>query len=118
MRTSLSTARVIEVIRLGYGAAQLLCPRAVARAVGADTDAVSMTVRRVLGVRHLVQGAVLIDGGQAAHKVGAAVDVAHAISMFGWAAAHRSRRRGAILNGLSAGGFALAESHAANSLST
>lgn len=108
-RTPSARRLAIEAARLVYGAAQLVAPGPVARSVGAQTDDVSLRVRRVLGLRHLVQGAVLLRAGGTAHRVGALVDVTHAASMFLWAATHTNRRRGAILNGLSAAAFALAE---------
>lgn len=100
----------LETIRASYGLAQLLAPNAVARRLTCrNVDDRERFVTRVLGVRHLLQAAVLVNGSRRAHRLGAAVDALHAASMVGLALVDRSRRRQAWTSAATASAFAAAE---------
>jgi hypothetical protein len=99
----------LELLRFLYGAGQLLAPASMARSVGANTDDTALLVRRILGARHLVQAMVLARRGPTAHRLGAAVDATHALSMVILAIVDHRHRADALLNGLSATAFAFGE---------
>lgn len=72
----------VEGGRLAYGALQLLAPERLCAVVGQRPSGTSLTLTRVLGARHLIQGFLLLTtGGPAAHRVVAAVDGLHAVSL-------------------------------------
>jgi hypothetical protein len=87
-----AAARVLQVVRAGYGAALLLLPGPVIRlCTGRPAGHRTRNVARVLGARHLVQAAVTAGSGPSAESlgIGAAIDITHAASMAGLAAADR-----------------------------
>jgi hypothetical protein len=91
-----AAARVLQVVRAGYGAALLLLPGPVIRlCTGRPAGHRTRNVARVLGARHLVQAAVTAGSGPSAESlgIGAAIDITHAASMAGLAAADRRVRR-------------------------
>jgi hypothetical protein len=72
---------LLNAMRAGYGAGLLLLPRgALARLARMPLDSLDVTVARVLGVRQLVQAAVLHRRPDLAGP-GAVVDGLHAASM-------------------------------------
>ena len=113
-RASIST-RVLTCVRLLYGSALLLEPRA---ALGdlADTriDRRAVWFARLLGARHIAQAAT-VDRHRSRGWIlaGAAVDVTHAVTMAGLALLDRRRRVLAAANALGATAFALAGVHEA-----
>jgi hypothetical protein len=102
---------VLELERLGLGAADVLAPRALARAeLGRRPDDLSRRVLRVLGVRQLVQaGLAMRFRSRAARRIGAAVDLLHAGSMVALAILDPRRRRGALVQAGIATGFGIGE---------
>jgi hypothetical protein len=91
-----AAARVLQVVRAGYGAALLLLPGPVIRlCTGRPASHRTRNVARVLGARHLVQAAVTAGSGPSAESlgIGAAIDITHAASMAGLAVADRRVRR-------------------------
>ena len=102
------------VVRLLWGALLLGAPRAVLRvAPGRDPDDQRerrvRVVVRVLGARHLLQGAAELALGPdavAAGRVGAAVDAAHSLSMVALAGFDRRRRVVASTDAAVAAAFA------------
>ncbi|WP_267419447.1 MULTISPECIES: hypothetical protein [unclassified Curtobacterium] len=67
---------VVEGIRAGLGVQHLVARRAP------DATSGTAAFHRVLGVRHLVQSALLLRAGSGnAHTLGAAIDAAHAVTM-------------------------------------
>jgi hypothetical protein len=104
-----SRRTALEIVRITYGATQLILPGQIARWTGGQTDNVSLRVRRVLGARHIAQGLLLMGHSSRRHHLGAMVDGAHAASMIALAMADRRRRRDAMLNAISTSAFALGE---------
>jgi len=86
---------LLPAARVCYGGALLCVPGLMFRiAAGHPASFRARSVARVLGARHLLQ-AVLTSGpapGPARLAIGAAVDLTHAASMAGLAAADRSLR--------------------------
>lgn len=75
-------AHLVEGGRLAYGALQLVVPERLCAAVGQRPSSSTLTLTRVLGARHLIQGVLLLaTAGPTAHRVGAAVDGLHAVSL-------------------------------------
>lgn len=101
----------IDVLRAGWGAAELVFAERVARdELGHPGDRVTIAAFRILGVRQLVQGMVTHRShSRAVHLAGGGVDILHALSMLVIAALSPARRRGALINGAIAGLFAWAE---------
>lgn len=97
--------RKLEIVRGAWGLALLIAPRTVLERlhrVRADTTAVR--VARILGVRHLFQATVSgLNPTPAVLALGAWVDVTHASTALGLAAADSSRRRAALTDALIAG---------------
>ena len=91
-------------LRFAYGTALLVLPsQALARATGAPVDRRAAWLARVLGARELAQAE--LTRRRPTREVllaGAVVDVLHAASMVGLAAADRERRRLALHNATSA----------------
>jgi len=102
---------VLELVRLGLGAADVLAPQALGRAeLGRRPDALSRGVLRVLGVRQVVQaGLVLRFPTRDARRLSAVVDLLHAASMVALAVLDRRRRRGALVQAGIATGLGVGE---------
>jgi hypothetical protein len=65
-----STARVLQVVRVGYGAALLLLPGPTIRlCTGSPAAHRTRSVARLLGARHLVQAAVTAGSGPSAESL-------------------------------------------------
>jgi len=106
-----ASARVLQLVRAGYGGALLLLPGPALRLCGGrPADRRSRNVARVLGVRHLVQAAVTTGIGPSAEllTLGAAVDITHAASMAGLALADRRVRRATLTDAVIETAFAAA----------
>lgn len=106
---------VLNVVRTGYGLAQLITPPArhgevkPGRVHIPRLDGSGQTVVRVLGSRHLVQAALSQSSPTSAVlALGAAVDLLHAASMVALAAADRRLRSAALAEGTVAFAFAVA----------
>ncbi len=119
--------RVLELVRAGYGAVQLVFVHALAELVVRHRlDGRAAVVVRVLGARHLLQAAVVsVAQGSAppgsprsstVHRIGAVVDALHCASMVLLAAADVGRRRAALADAAVAGLFAAGELRAARSM--
>jgi hypothetical protein len=68
---------VVEGVRAGLGVEHLASARR-----GVDATSGTAAFHRVLGVRHLVQAALLLRAGSGnAHTLGAAIDAGHAVTM-------------------------------------
>jgi hypothetical protein len=95
--------------RAGYGAVLLLAPRGVlSQFSGVPCDEAAVRVARVLGVREVLQAAVLYARrGREWQLGGAVVDVLHGASMLALAAASPRYRRLALGNARDAGILAL-----------
>ena len=98
------------LLRLSYGSALLVRPATVLRAAHVKADPHACTYARILGVRHLLQGVLLLRAAARAHLIGAAVDAAHAVTSLAWAIASKEHRRGLLLDAAAAGAFAAAGS--------
>jgi hypothetical protein len=95
-------------IRLLYGCALAAAPGAVLAACGGPDDSRSRVAARLLGARHLVEGALFItsDGWRRAYPA-PAVDGLHAFTMLVVAVRDPRYRRLALLSGAAATGLAL-----------
>ncbi|WP_285247685.1 MULTISPECIES: hypothetical protein [unclassified Pseudarthrobacter] len=104
--------RPLEVVRAGFGSAELLAPGAAeCSLIARGPDAHARTFIRVLGARHLVQATAttIFGGGAPLHWISAAVDALHALTMLGQAAVDRRRRHAAVANAAIALAFAAGE---------
>lgn len=101
--------RLLEPLRVGYGAALLLAPTTVLHGLGAPADRRGRVVVRILGARHVVQG--LASGWRPSPEVlamGVWVDAVHAVSAGVLALVDRDRRSIALLDGSIAAAWATA----------
>lgn len=105
----LALDRAVSAARGAWGAALLVAPERLLASVaaGEPLDARARAFARALGVRQLLEAALLRRAGARAVALGAAVDGVHALSVLALAAADRSRRREALANALVATGFAI-----------
>lgn len=102
--------RAIAGAQAAVGAALAARPDVATRMAGIERrDAPPAWLVRVLGVRMTAQAGLelLAPSGEVA-LLGAGVDVTHAASMFAIGVASRRYRRGALVSGAIATGFALA----------
>jgi hypothetical protein len=97
--------------RAGYGAALLCAPGPMIRVcTGRLPSLRARRVARVLGIRHLSQAAATAWApGPELGAVGSVVDLCHAVSMLGLAAANQSLRRAELADALVATALAVAE---------
>ena len=106
-----STPRIaFGVLRGAYGALLLCSPEPVLRRyAGHPPDVATRRVGRVLGLRQLAQASLTAGAvGPVVHALGLQVDLAHAASMLGLAAAEPRYRRAAMCDAATAGAFAAA----------
>lgn len=98
---------IFACLRAGYGLALLTAPHALLRfATGRPATERRRAVVRVLGVRELTQAVVTaLRPDAACLVVSAEVDLAHCVSMFGWAVIGNSRRL-AVVSAALAGSLA------------
>ncbi|WP_433035417.1 hypothetical protein [Actinomycetospora sp. CA-053990] len=100
---------LLHTAHLVHGGTLLLRTDVAVRAGGGAADGRTVTVVRVLGARHVLQGlAGLTAPRWITPRIGLAVDGIHAASMLGLAALDRDHRRGAIGSAVVAAAFALA----------
>ena len=97
------------VARVSWGCMLLVLPLRLVRTLGLPSDRRAIATIRVLGLRHLVQAAVVGDRGRRI-RVGALVDLLHIVSMLLLARFDVPRRRAALFDatvafGLGAGGL-------------
>ncbi len=103
--------RIPLVLRAGYGTALLAAPGPLLRACTRRTASPrARAVARVLGGRHLLQAGLLAAAGADPLwlAAGAGIDVVHALSMAGLAAADARVRGAALADSLVAAGLAAA----------
>lgn len=94
------TVRRLEIVRGLWGAALLVAPQRVIRAVGADPDSRSVLVGRVLGARQLAQAALSgLQPSPAVVAMGTWVDAVHALSTVPLAVLDPPRARAALTDG-------------------
>ncbi len=99
--------RVSDAVRLGYALALLVEPRRLARALtGAELDRRAVITARILGARHLLQGSVMVIGGNQLRRAGRATDLLHAATMFALAAWSPGRTRTALTDAVMAAALA------------
>lgn len=100
---SAQAVRVSALLRVGLGVVCLAEPARVAVAARTRPDRDARAFVRVLGGRHLLQGAVTLAlPVRAVARAGLAVDAVHALTLLALAAADPARRRGAVRNALGA----------------
>ena len=97
----------LGAVRACYGAALLLAPGPLIRiCTGYPADSRVRLTARVLGVRHLIQAALTAGAGPGSGPgagglaASAAIDLVHAASMAGLAAASRPMRRTALTDAM------------------
>jgi hypothetical protein len=71
------------VVRLAWATILLAAPATVVEAFGGPVDATSVTVARVLGARHAIQGIVELATWPRWSRTGAIVDATHSLTAFG-----------------------------------
>jgi len=72
----------LELGRMAYGGCLLAAPALLPRRLlGERTDTKTRRVIRVLGVRHLVQGAGILALGAPARRLGTVADLIHLVSL-------------------------------------
>nr|WP_027658914.1 hypothetical protein [Salinispora fenicalii] len=87
------TAAVGELTRLVWGGLLLVAPDRVLRAMGGHPSSTPTAILRVLGIRHLVQAAVLLRWPTPeAFRLGAVADGVHALTAVALTADRRRRR--------------------------
>lgn len=92
--------RAISWLLLGWGAALFAAPRQVAEAMLGGAPVPPSPVIRVLGARSAVQqAALLLHPSRGLGRLGAGVDVLHALSMAGAAVLWPEYRRAALTSG-------------------
>lgn len=103
-------ARRLPPVRVAWGAALLLAPDRVLRALPhGQIDRPALAFARVLGVRDLVQAAVIARRPTRGRILaGAAVDATHATTMVALALIRPDRRKLALTNVTTASAFAVA----------
>lgn len=93
--------------RVAWAALLLGCPDTIFRAVGGTKpDGRWRLITRILGARHLAEALFEASGRPDRVRVAALVDTVHAISVVGYAAMDRPRRRVALADVVVAGCFA------------
>lgn len=108
------TAAVGELTRLVWGGLLLAAPDQVLRVMGGDPGSTPSTILRVLGVRHLVQAAVLLRWPTPeAFRLGAVADGLHALTAVALIA-DRRRRRVALTDAAVATGWTIHDGVAAS----
>lgn len=87
--------RRAALVRAAYGAVLLLAPDSLVEGVaGGETGRAFSVLRRLLGVRHLLQAFVLRDAECSLAKgAGAGTDLIHAASLLPFVALDGSKRR-------------------------
>lgn len=99
--------RLVELfIRIVWGLLLLFVPGALVRAMGGTNEVASRRVMRVLGGRHLLEGAVEALHGRRVRRAGAFVDAIHAGTALTFGAVDRRWRRPALIDAMAASGFA------------
>jgi len=106
-----SPSRVLLLARLASGGLLTVRPAQALRLLGyGQDDAASRTVVRVLGARHLVQGAAeALWRDPGVLRAGAGVDVLHALTALGYATASRPGRSAGRRSAALALSFAVAQ---------
>lgn len=100
--------RLLSAVRCGSGLLCLVAPRQVAAAVGGSQDRATHVFIRILGGRELAQGAVALAAPtRPVLLTGAVVDGIHVTTMIGLAAVDPRRRGPALVNAVTATGWAL-----------
>ncbi|TSD99467.1 hypothetical protein FOS14_11810 [Skermania sp. ID1734] len=99
----------LDAVRISLGTAELGRPQAFTQRLAPDANpTTAAVVLRVLGARHVVQGAISARvGDRALYRLGAGVDVLHALSMVAVAVASPRWRRAAATDAVVATAFAV-----------
>jgi hypothetical protein len=105
--TATSPCPAIGVIRLGWAALLLAAPSTVLGVFGGPADSTSVTVARVLGARHAIQGAVEVAAWPRWRRSGSVIDAAHSLTAVALAASDRRWRRLGRTDSLIAAAFAV-----------
>jgi hypothetical protein len=98
----------LGVIRLAWAAILVVAPTAVIDLFGAPVDATSITVARILGVRHALQGLVEVTTWPKRRRTGSLIDATHSLTAVGLGVSSPRWRCVALIDSGIAGAFALA----------
>jgi len=117
---AVKASRVLLLARLASGGLLTVRPAQGLRLLGrGQDDAASRTVLRVLGARHLVQGAAeALRRDPGVLRAGAGIDVLHALTALGYATASRQGRSAGRRSAVLALSFAVAQLVVARRAST
>lgn len=108
--------RRAALVRAAYGAVLLLAPDSLVEDVaGAETGTAFSVLRRILGIRHLLQAFVLRDSDRSLTLgVGAGTDLLHAATLLPFVALDGSKRRVYVADFLVEIAFALVDVRSAS----
>jgi len=104
-----STGRYVELLRGGWGTVLSIAPRTVLRMLRLHVDRWSVTVARILGVRHCLQA--LLSGYRPSGPVlalGVWVDMVHALTSATLVVIDRDRARLGVVDAVVASSWGLA----------
>ena len=102
------TGRTLGMLRLLWATALLASPQRVIVLAGGNDTPPSRLVARILGIRHLVQGAVEVALWPKGRRIGSVIDAAHAASAAAFACRVARWRRAAGTDAAVAASFAMA----------
>lgn len=105
--TSSSCYPTLGLIRLAWAALLLASPTTVLAAVGGPTDSTSVTVARVLGARHALQGLFECSTWPKWRRAGSLIDAAHSLTAIGLGVSSPRWRRVGLADSVVAGAFAV-----------
>lgn len=105
--TSTSPRSAIGVVRLGWAALLIAAPSKVLRVFGGPADSTSVTVARVLGARHAIQGAIEVAAWPRWRRSGSVVDAAHSLTAVALGVSDRRWRRLGLADSIIAAAFAV-----------
>ena len=103
-----SSRPMLGWIRLAWAGILLAAPAAVVGVIGGPVNPTSVTVARILGARHAVQGLVEVGAWPRLRRAGALVDAAHSLTAAGLAVSADRWRRVGMTDCVVAGAFAIA----------
>ena len=105
--TSSSPHPTLSLIRLAWAALLLADPTTVLEAVGGPTDSTSVTVARILGVRHATQGLFEFATWPKWRRAGSLIDAAHSLTAVGLGVSSPRWRRVGLTDSVVAAAFAV-----------
>ncbi|MGI8492272.1 MAG: hypothetical protein ACR2NJ_05880 [Acidimicrobiales bacterium] len=96
------------MVRLAWAALLLAAPARILDAIGGPVDPTSVTVARILGARHAIQGMVEVATWPQWRRPGSLVDAAHSLTAAGLGVSAARWRRIGLADSVIAAAFAVA----------